>query len=59
VKPADRELVHQVVDDTRAAQGFPPTVSSPAAIAVVVAQLRATQPTQQEVAMTMTRRGGE
>jgi hypothetical protein len=40
VKPADRDLIHQVVEDSRDAQGFPPTVETPAAVAAVVAQLR-------------------
>ena len=40
--PAERERVHANVDASRAAQKLPETVESPAAIAVVVAQLRAT-----------------
>ena len=38
--PEDRELVHAEVDASRDAQGWPPTVEDPAAVAVVVAQLR-------------------
>jgi hypothetical protein len=40
--PADRARVHAEVDASRDAQGLPPTVEDPAAVSIVIAQLRAT-----------------
>ena len=40
--PEQRERVHAAVAESRAAQQLPETVEDPAAVSIVVAQLRAT-----------------
>jgi hypothetical protein len=60
--PEEQERVHAEVERSPAAQQLPATVSNPAAVSTVVAQLRTASSQQhpdQEVAMTLTRQDGE